>query len=106
MRPFILISLFTIAVVAIPLATETAGIHLQKRDEAIIAGLIQAVIAFGAFIWGGGIIAKRAVNYYFMKLEEVEKKKLKDYLMATARIQTKIPPQPLDSTLIDMSGRI
>ena len=107
MRPFIIISLFTIAVVAIPLAIEIEGKHLQKRHaDAVIADAIKALVTFGAFIWGGGIIAKRAVKYYFVKLEEVEKEKLKNHLMATARIQAKIPPQPLESTLLDVSGRI
>ena len=106
MRPFIITSLFAIAVVAIPLAIEIEeGKHLQKREtDTVIADVVKALFAFGAFIWGGGIIAKRAVNYYFVKLEEVEKEKLKNHLMATARIQAKIPPQPLESTLVDVSG--
>ena len=107
MRPFIITSLFAIAVVAIPLAMEIEGKHLQKRgNDAVVADLVKALVAFGAFLWGGGIIAKRAVKYYFVKLEEFEKEKLKDYMMATARIQAKIPPQPLEATLLDVSGRM
>lgn len=108
MRPVIIFtSLFAIAAVAIPLAIEIEGKHLQKRGtDAVVADLIKALVTFGAFIWGGGIIAKRAVRYYFVKLEEVEKEKLKNHLMATARMRAKIPPQPLESTLVDISGSI
>ena len=108
MRPFIVTSLFAIAVVAIPIAIEIEkGKHLQKREtDTVIADIIKALVAFGAFIWGGGIVAKRAVNYYFVKLDEVENEKLKNHLMAGARMQMKMRPQPLESTLVDASGRI
>ena len=106
MRKFILTSLFAIAVVAIPLAMEIEKRkHPQKREtDAVIDGIIKALETFGAFIWGGGIIGKKAVNYYFVKLEEREK--LRNHLMATARIRAKIPPQPLESTILDVSGKM
>jgi hypothetical protein len=106
MRPFIVTLLFAIAVVAIPLVMEE-GKHLQKRGrDPVIADIVKGLVAFGAFIWGGGIIAKRAVNYYIVKLEEVENEKLKNHLMAGARMKMKMAPQPLESTLVDASGRI
>ena len=108
MRKFILTSLFAIAVVAIPLAIEIEeGKHLQKREtDTVIADIVKALVTFGAFIWGGGIIAKRAVNYYFVKLDEVEREKLRNHLMATARMHGKPLPQPLESTILDVSGAL
>src|SRR5271170_22947 len=109
MRPIILTSLFAIAVVAIPVAIEIEnGKHLEKRGmDSVLADLVKAAITFGAFIWGGGIIAKRAVNYYFVKKEEVEKEKIRSQLMAAAKMQQKkaeLVPQPLESTLVDVFG--
>jgi hypothetical protein len=107
MRPFIITSLLAIAVVAIPLVLDLECKQLQKRTtDEVAANVVKALIAFGAFLWGGGIIARRAVNYYFVKLEEVEKEQLKNHMMAAARMQAKIRPQPLEATLIDMSGRM
>lgn len=104
MRPFIIItSLLAISAVAIPLAfgSECKQLHNRMSDE-VVANGVKALIAFGAFLWGGGIIARRAVKYYFVKLEELEK----EQLMAAARMRAKIRPQPLETTLIDMSGRM
>jgi hypothetical protein len=111
MRPIVLTSLFAIAVVAIPVAIEIeSGKHLEKRGTyTILANLVKTAITFGAFIWGGGIIAKRAVNYYFVKKEEVENEKMRSQLMAVAKMQQKkseFVPQPLESTFVDMSGTI
>jgi hypothetical protein len=111
MRPIVLTSLFAIAVVAIPVAIEIeSGKHLQKRGMGTVFGdLVNTALMFGAFIWGGGIIAKRAVNYYFVKKEEVEKENIRNQLMATAKMQQKkseFVPQLVQSTLGDMAGII
>jgi dsRNA-specific ribonuclease len=78
MRSIILVGLFALAVVAIPLAVEIqSGKHIERRGstDAVIADVVKALIAFGAFIWGGGIVAKKAVNYYFEKKAQLDQGK-------------------------------
>ena len=86
MRSFVLLAVFAIAVLAHPLEI-TVGKHLDKRSASddVLAELFKAAITFGLFLWGGGIIAKRGVNYYFKRLSEFEEKHGKDTLLAMAR---------------------
>jgi hypothetical protein len=94
MRAFILFAIFAIAVIAFPIEIST-GSHLSKRSASddVLAEIVRAAIAFGLFLWGGGIIAKRGVNYYFQKLDEYEKERAKETLITTA---TAHPPEPKD----------
>jgi hypothetical protein len=80
MKPIIFISLFVLVATALPfqLSVNDGTGRLQKREDvtdSIITTVVKAAVLFGAFIFGGGIISRRAVNYYFEKLEEKEKKK-------------------------------
>jgi ribulose-5-phosphate 4-epimerase/fuculose-1-phosphate aldolase len=95
MRPVILCGLYALAVVAIPIAIEINSEnekHLEKRGgtDAVIADAVKALIAFGAFVWGGSIIAKYGVNYYFEKKAQidVEKQKKERQMMAAATMRT------------------
>ena len=101
MRQFAFTSLFVLTVVAIPLAIEMgSGKHLQKRGtDSVIADVVKALLAFGAFIWGGEIISRRAVNYYFQKKAEIEKEKMKHESRKNATT-IKVWPQP-DPSLIE-----
>src|SRR5579859_1458701 len=74
MRPLILLFAFTAAVVAVPVMLEIGGTKkLQKRDtDDVIASMVKAALAFGAFIWGGGIIGRKTVDYYFDKKAKLE----------------------------------
>jgi hypothetical protein len=74
MRSLIWFALFIIAVIAAPVALKiNPGNHLEKRGtDAVIADVVKAAIMFGALIWGGGVVSKRAINYYFQKKQEVE----------------------------------
>lgn len=79
MKPFIFITLFILAATAVPIAIDINESHqLQKRDGTndLIVSLVKLVVLFGGFIWGGGIISRRAVNYYFEKLDERTRKKM------------------------------
>ena len=80
MKPIIFISLFVLAATAVPIAIDINGSHghLQKRDgtDDLIVSLVKAIVVFGGFIWGGGIISRRAVNYYFEKLDERTKQNM------------------------------
>jgi len=76
MRPIILACLFTLAM-AIPVTIEIANEKsLQKRDElnSMLGQTLKAVVVFGALVWGGGIVARRAIDYYFKVLKEERKK--------------------------------
>ena len=76
MRPIILACLFTLAM-AVPVTIEIENEQsLQKRDElnSVLGQTVKAVIVFAAFIWGGGIVAHRAIDYYFKTLKEERKK--------------------------------
>jgi hypothetical protein len=87
MHSFVLFAVFAIAVLALPLEI-TVGKHLDKRAGAtddVLAEFLKAAITFGLFLWGGGIIAKRGVNYYFKRLGEYEEKHAKETLIAMAR---------------------
>src|SRR5271170_4113595 len=78
MKPIVFIS-FVLAATALPIAIDINGSHqLQKRDGTndLIVTIVKALVVFGGFIWGGGIISKRAVNYYFEKLDERQKQSL------------------------------
>jgi len=100
MRPLILTGIFALTVVAIPIAVELEQMkHLEKRGstDTVIADVVKALIAFGAYVWGGGIIAKKAVNYYFdkkAKLEmDKEKRKNQTQLLNAAAVKkTQLPP--------------
>lgn len=77
---------------------ETGEKHLQKRGtDAVIADVVKAAIAFGAFIWGGGIIVKRGVNYYFEQKEKIEGEKMKHELMVAAKM---IKEKPLPMRMV------
>jgi F0F1-type ATP synthase membrane subunit a len=79
MKLIVFISLFVLAATALPIAIDINGSHqLQKRDGTndLIVTIVKALVVFGGFIWGGGIIAKRGVNYYFDKLDERQKQNL------------------------------
>jgi len=79
MRPIVFVSLFVLAATALPIAIDINGSHqLQKRDGTndLIVTIVKALVVFGGFIWGGGIISKRTVNYYFDKLDERQKQNL------------------------------
>jgi len=79
MKPIVFISLFVLAATALPIAIDINGSHqLQKRDGTndLIVTIVKALVVFGGFIWGGGIISKRAVNYYFKQLDERQKQNL------------------------------
>jgi len=91
MRPIILCGLFALAVVAVPIAFEIEhGKHLEKRGatDNVIADAVKAIVAFGAFIWGGNIIAKKAVNYYFDKKAMYDEAKKQKDMMDGAMIRT------------------
>jgi len=92
MRILFLFAIFAIAVTALPLEIYT-GSHLSKRSamDDVLAGLVKAAIAFGVFLWGGGIVARRGVNYYFKKLEEYEKEKATGHLIAMTRAKLRQP---------------
>lgn len=74
MRAIVLYSLFAVAVIATPIVIEIeGGKHLEKRQSNdVLADVVKALLAFGAFIWGGGIISKRAINYYFEKKAKLD----------------------------------
>jgi hypothetical protein len=107
MKPVVLAGLFALVVVAVPVAIEIGEEnHLEKRGgtDTVIADVVKALIAFGAFIWGGGIIAKRAVNYYFEKREKYDREHPKTNLMAGARIRntaTKVESHASNPTLAE-----
>jgi len=112
MRRFVVFSLFAFAVVAIPLSLDINGEHINHLDrrssDSLIADVVKACIAFGAFIWGGGIISRRAINYYFDKKAELEKETARNRLMAQAKIQVAkpVPTTPAAQTLEDMAKSI
>jgi hypothetical protein len=91
MRLLIFVLVCVIAVVvAVPLEIDiqTKAGHLQKRGtDAILADLVKAAIAFGAFVWGGSIVARRGVNYYFEKKAIIEREKLRHQLMMKAKLE-------------------
>jgi hypothetical protein len=105
MRVVILGMLFAIAVVAIPLKMEMdieSNIkHLEKRSvtDSPIADAVKAIIAFGAFIWGGGIISRRAVDYYFKKKAEADEEKAKQ----TMTVMAKVNPSPT-TVIVEKGG--
>jgi len=73
MKPIIFISAFVLAASAVPIAIDVNGSHhLQRRDgtDDLIGSIGKALVVFAGFIWGGGIISRRAVDYYFEKLNE------------------------------------
>lgn len=79
MKPIIFISVFVLAATAVPIAIDINGSsHLQKRDGTsdLIVSIVKALVVFGGFVWGGGIISRRAVNYYFEKLDERTKQNM------------------------------
>lgn len=82
MKHIVLIALCTLTATAVSMAIgERNGKHFQKRcTDIVIADIAKALITFGAFIWGGEIISRRAVNYYFKRKEEIEKEKIGDAL--------------------------
>jgi hypothetical protein len=99
---FILLAFVCILVVvaAVPLEidiVEGRGGHLEKRGtDTVIADVVKAALAFGAFIWGGGIISRRAINYYFEKKEELDRAKVAHQLMVAAKVQD---PEKLPHTM-------
>jgi hypothetical protein len=105
MRPVILASLFAIAVMAIPVAHEMHRTkHLAKRDggDELFAITFQALLAFGGFILGGNIIAKKAINYYFNKKGAYDEESLKKNLLAAARVKNiGAKPQPFEQRLVE-----
>jgi|SRR2546423_2576332 len=74
MRPLLFLFAFTVAAVAVPLVLDIEGSkHLQKRGtDDVLAAIVKAAIAFGAFIWGGGIIGRKTVDYYLDKKAKAE----------------------------------
>jgi hypothetical protein len=90
-----------VVVIAVPLEIEieTGEKHLQKRGtDTMIAEVVKAALAFGAFIWGGGIIFRRGINYYFEKKEKIEREKMKHELMVAAKIIKEKPlPMSMES---------
>ena len=75
MRPLLMLFAFTAAVVAVPVMLEIEGSKkLQKRagTDDLLAGIVKAALAFGAFIWGGGIIGRKTVDYYLAKKEKLD----------------------------------
>lgn len=103
MRSFVLFVVFAIAVLALPVEI-TVGNHLDKRAGAmddVLAEFLKAAITFGLYLWGGGIIAKRGVNYYFKRLSEYEEKHAKGTLIAMARHQDLTAPELVDVKLGD-----
>lgn len=106
MRPVVFVSLFAIAAMAIPIAHEIFGTkHLTKRNSnagPTIDFLLATLLTFGGFVWGGGIITKRAINYYFNKKVLYDEERLKKNMMAEARVKKiGIKPQSMESRLID-----
>ena len=95
MCTFFLFVIFAIAIMALPVEIYT-GNHLSKPGaiDDVLAEGVKAAIAFGLFLWGGGIVAKRGVNYYFKKLEEYETNKTKERL--STMTWTKLPPPHKD----------
>lgn len=74
MRPLLFLFAFTIAAVAVPLVVDIDGSkHLQKRGtDDVLAAIVKAALAFGAFVWGGGIIGRKTVDYYLDKKAKME----------------------------------
>jgi hypothetical protein len=74
MRPLLFLFAFTVAVVAMPVLLEIEHTkHLQKRGtDDVLASIVKAALAFGAFIWGGGIIGRKTVDYYLDKKAKIE----------------------------------
>jgi hypothetical protein len=104
---FILLAFICIAVVvvAVPLEIDVIedGKHLRKRGtDAIIADAVKAIVAFGAFIWGGGIIARRGVDYYFGKKAALENEqretKRRQALMIGAKIDHSTKSPAIDAS--------
>jgi hypothetical protein len=90
MRTVILYSLFAVAAIATPIAIELkGGKHLEKRGtDAVIADVVKALLTFGAFIWGGGIISRRAINFYFEKKAKLDAEKRANNMRMNAAIRT------------------
>jgi hypothetical protein len=106
MRSSVLIPLFAIAAVAIPIVHEISRTkHLAKRNlnmNSTAEILFAALVAFGGFIWSGGIISKRAINYYFNKQVMHDEERLKKNMIAEARVKDiGVKPQHLEARLID-----
>jgi hypothetical protein len=74
MRPLLFLFAFTIAAVAVPLVVDIDGSkHLQKRGtDDVLAAIVKAALAFGAFVWGGGIIGRKTVDYYLDRKAKME----------------------------------
>ena len=74
MRPLLFLFAFTVAVVAMPVLLEIEDRkHLQKRGtDDVLASIVKAALAFGAFIWGGGIIGRKTVDYYLDRKAKIE----------------------------------
>ena len=74
MKPNLIFAFFAIAAVATPVEVDTnEAQHIRRRDaEPILATVISLAILFGGFIWGGRIIGRKTVDYYFQQKEERE----------------------------------
>ena len=75
MHPLAVLLAFTVAAVAIPilLEIEEDNKHLQKRGtDDVLASIVKAALVFGGFIWGGGIIGRKTVDYYLDKKAKIE----------------------------------
>lgn len=74
MRPLLFLFAFTVAAVAVPLVVDIDGSkHLQKRGtDDVLAAIVKAALAFGAFVWGGGIIGRKTVDYYLDRKAKME----------------------------------
>jgi hypothetical protein len=107
MRAVILYSLFAIAALATPIAIELeGGKRLEKRGtDSVIAHVVKALLTFGAFIWGGGIISRRAINYYFERKADLEGQRMANNMRMNAAYR-KVKPMAVkkpsaDPTVMD-----
>jgi hypothetical protein len=107
MRAVILYSLFAIAALATPIAIELeGGKHLEKRGtDTVIADVVKALLTFGAFIWGGGIISRRAINYYFERKADLDGEKKANNMRINAAYRkmepTAVEEQSAEPTVMD-----
>lgn len=94
MRPLLFLFAFTVAAVAVPLIVDIDGSkHLQKRGtDDVLAAIVKAALAFGAFVWGGGIIGRKTVDYYLDKKAKMEAQQAQPQQAGQAQNWARIEP--------------